>query len=106
MYGALTSWDHFQSPMSTSSFWQIHKLRTLASILTHRLQIVVIDNIRNEALFVLQLHGVERAAVAIDADEERVLGDYFVHGVGLKRRRVERLKSEGAGRVSLQLFNC
>ena len=34
---------------------------------------------RNEALLVLQLHRIERAAVGINADEETVLGTQVEH---------------------------
>ena len=39
----------------------------------------LVDDIGNEALLVLQLHRVERAAVGINANEEGVLGGDFVH---------------------------
>ena len=52
---------------------QVDELGRLAGILAHALQLVVIDEVRDEALLVLQLHRIEDAAVRIDADQEIVL---------------------------------
>ena len=62
---------------------QIDELGRLARILAHALQLVVIDEVRNEALLVLQLHRVEDAAVRIDADQKIVLRRDREHGAAV-----------------------
>ena len=52
---------------------QIDELGRLAGVLADALQLVVVDDVGNEALLVLHLHRVERAAVGIDADQKIVL---------------------------------
>ena len=49
---------------------EIEKLGRLAHILGDRRQPVILDDVRYEAFFMLDLHRVEGAAVAVDADEE------------------------------------
>ena len=59
---------------------QVDELGRLAGVLAHALQLVVVDEIRDEALLVLQLHRVEDAAVGVDADQKIVLGCDGEHG--------------------------
>ena len=47
---------------------QIDELGRFAGKFADALQAVVVDEIRDEALFVLQFHRVEDAAVRVDAD--------------------------------------
>src|SRR5208337_1071873 len=51
---------------------QVDELRGLPRILRDRGQVVIPDDIRDEAFLVLYLHRVEGAAVAVDADKEFV----------------------------------
>ena len=44
-----------------------------AHLILSRLQAEVLDEVRDEALLVLDLHRVKRAAVRVDSDEEIVL---------------------------------
>jgi hypothetical protein len=58
-------------PIAAAAFGvEVDELRRLASIFAYPLQVIVIDERRNEAFFVLQLHRVEGAAVGIDADQK------------------------------------
>ena len=52
---------------------QVDELGRFAGVLADALQIVTIDRVRNEALFMLHLHRIERAPVRIDADQEFLL---------------------------------
>ena len=47
---------------------KVGELASLTGIFRHRLQAHVLDEGRDEALLVLDLHRVERAAVRVDAD--------------------------------------
>src|SRR5262249_13640689 len=49
---------------------QVDELAGLPGVLGDRLQAHVLDKVGDEALLVLDLHGVEGAAVRVDADEE------------------------------------
>ena len=59
---------------------EVDEFRSLTSILADRLQFVVVDNVGNEAFFVLEFHRVERTTIGIDADEEFLGGSDLVHG--------------------------
>ena len=52
---------------------KVDELRGLAGVLAHTLEIPAIDRVRNEALLVLQLHGVKRASVGVDTYQVVVL---------------------------------
>jgi hypothetical protein len=43
------------------------------------LQTEMLDERRNEALFVLQFHRIEGAAIGVDADKKLVFGINLVH---------------------------
>ena len=49
---------------------KVDELRRLASVLANALQAPMLDDIRNETLFMFQLHCVERATVGVDPDEK------------------------------------
>src|SRR6185369_11774237 len=87
---------------------QIDELRRLARILADTLQTIVIDDLRNKALLVLQLHRIEGTAVAVDAHEEFVLASKVEHesgarGVRLKLARPD--KGVVAASLSISLRN-
>ena len=49
---------------------KVDEFRRLASVFANALQAPMLDNIRNETLFMFQLHRVERATVGVDSDEK------------------------------------
>jgi hypothetical protein len=53
---------------------QIHEFRGFARIFADALQIVVLDEDGNEALFVLQLHRIEHATIRVNTDQVFVFG--------------------------------
>ena len=59
---------------------EVDELGGLAGVFAHALQVPVVDRVGNEALLVLQLHGVEGAAVGVDADEVIVFRFQVKHG--------------------------
>jgi len=67
--------DHRQGweTVDTSPFAvEVDELGGFASVFGDRLEIPVLDNVGNEALFVLDFHGIEGTAVGVDTDEKFV----------------------------------
>ena len=61
---------------------KVHELGRFPAIARDGLQVEEPDGVGDEALFVLDLHRVERAAVRIDADEKVVFFLELVERVG------------------------
>jgi hypothetical protein len=59
---------------------EVHELRGFPGVLADRLEIEVADNVGDEALLVLQFHGVEGTAVGVDADEVGLRGTEVPQG--------------------------